>query len=147
MQTFLPYEDFTMTAQCLDDKRLGKQRVEAKQILLALGVDVGQHRGNPASSWRNHPATKMWRGYEAMLCSYASKICQEWIARGFNDSLLVQFVDCYFSVRGEKVKKPEWLGRRDLHASHRSNLLRKDAEHYGQFDWSEKNDLPYVWPT
>ena len=36
MQTFLPYEDFTKTAQCLDYKRLGKQRVEAYQILRIL---------------------------------------------------------------------------------------------------------------
>ncbi len=26
MQTFLPYPDFTKSAQCLDNKRLGKQR-------------------------------------------------------------------------------------------------------------------------
>lgn len=33
MQTFLPYPEFIKSAQCLDNKRLGKQRVEAKQIL------------------------------------------------------------------------------------------------------------------
>ncbi len=33
MQTFLPYQDFTETAKCLDYRRLGKQRVEAKRIL------------------------------------------------------------------------------------------------------------------
>ena len=33
MQTFLPYPDFVKSAQCLDYRRLGKQRVEAKQIL------------------------------------------------------------------------------------------------------------------
>ena len=36
MQTFLPYADYTRTAKCLDRQRLGKQRVECKQILNAL---------------------------------------------------------------------------------------------------------------
>jgi hypothetical protein len=36
MQTFLPYEDFTLSAQVLDYRRLGKQRVEALQIYNVL---------------------------------------------------------------------------------------------------------------
>jgi len=36
MNTFLPYPDFVKSAQCLDYRRLGKQRVEAWQIYLAL---------------------------------------------------------------------------------------------------------------
>lgn len=34
----------------------------------------------------------------------------------------------------------------DFHASHRSNLLRKDPVWYSQFNWTEPNNLPYVWP-
>jgi len=33
MQTFLPYPDLRDSVACLDNKRLGKQRVEAMQIL------------------------------------------------------------------------------------------------------------------
>lgn len=33
MQTFLPFPDFARSAKVLDNKRLGKQRIEAKQIL------------------------------------------------------------------------------------------------------------------
>ena len=40
---------------------------------------------------------------------------------------------------------PNWFGG-DIHATHRSNLLRKDAAHYGQFGWGEPDDLPYHWP-
>ena len=36
MQTFITREDYTDTASDLDVKRLGKQRVEAYQILKAL---------------------------------------------------------------------------------------------------------------
>ena len=33
MQTFLPYKDIQKSVKCLDYRRLGKQRVEAMQIL------------------------------------------------------------------------------------------------------------------
>lgn len=33
MQTFLPYGSFIESAKCLDYGRLGKHRVEAKQII------------------------------------------------------------------------------------------------------------------
>jgi len=57
MQTFMPYgSQYDQTAKCLDVKRLGKQRVETYQILKAL---LGESKG-----WRNHPATRMWEGYE-----------------------------------------------------------------------------------
>lgn len=38
MQTFLPYPDFKKSAQCLDYQRLGKQRLECKQILQTLAL-------------------------------------------------------------------------------------------------------------
>ena len=35
MQTFLPYENFAASAAVLDNKRLGKQRVETLQVIKA----------------------------------------------------------------------------------------------------------------
>lgn len=150
MQTFLPYSDFRETAECLDYRRLGKQRVEAKQILIALGVTVGDHKGKISSRWRSHPAVNMWRGFEAALCVYAVDMCDEWASRGYRDSLKFQFVNAYMNLRdltGELIKYPSWLGEEDFHSSHRSNLLRKDPEWYGQFGWSEPATMEYVWPT
>lgn len=155
MQTFVPYPSFSDSAKVLDDKRLGKQRVEAKQILIALGVPVGQHDGNPSSRWRHHPAVKMWRGFERYLAHYAIAICQEWKSRGFHDSLEEQFVDAsrwivsaFHDISPSSVCGiPPWFGDDKVHASHRSNLLRKFPEHYSKFSWSESSDLPYVWPT
>ena len=54
MQTFLPRESFIESNQSLDYRRLGKQRVEAKQILNVL-LNRTETKG-----WRNHPITKMW---------------------------------------------------------------------------------------
>jgi hypothetical protein len=147
MQTFLPRASFQQSARCLDNKRLGKQRVECKQILLALGVEIGMHTPYE-SRWRNHPAVRMWAGYELQLLAYSALVCQTWRERGFRDSLLPEFMDAYDKLRplAETNKYPEWFGRKKFHASHRSNLLRKDYAYYSKFGWQEPVDLPYYWP-
>jgi len=149
MQTFLPYPSFRESAISLDTKRLGKQRVEAKQILIALGYGVGEHEGNPSSRWRHHPAVRMWKGHEFYLADYSLAICAEWITRGYRDALHDQFHSLWvrLAMAKDTWSKPEWLGMPELHASHRSNLLRKLYSHYSGFGWSEPSDLEYVWPA
>lgn len=155
MQTFIPYPSFADSARVLDDRRCGKQRVEVKQILIALGVPVGQHDGNPTSRWRHHPAVRMWLGFERSLAHYGIAVCQDWTSRGYRDSLEEQFVQAsrwiisaFHDISPSSViGKPQWLGRDDVHASHRSNLLRKDATHYSRYGWLETPGLPYVWPV
>lgn len=129
MQTFLPYSDFKKSAQSLDYRRLGKQRVECFQILKAL-----KHGG----AWSNHPATKMWRGYEDALKKYMAECIFEWINRGYKNNMEIPIIGFY--------EDPPWLGNEEFHASHRSNLLRKDSNYYGQFGWTEPDNLPYIWP-
>jgi hypothetical protein len=136
MQTFLPYPDFTESAKVLDYRRLGKQRVEVLQLLKALREGGG---------WSNHPAVKMWRGYENALVSYGLDCCAEWIERGYKDTCMGK-IESYWDETANQ-DQPPWLGNPDFHASHRSNLLRKDPIHYGQEGWTEPNDLPYIWPT
>ena len=138
MQTFLPYPDFQKSAACLDNKRLGKQRVECLQILKALS--------DPSYGWQNHPAVKMWRGSHGYLANYGYVICLEWRSRGFNDSLLPWF-EAKFNPTWVGLARPSWFGNEAFHASHRSNLLRKDFAHYSQFGWRESSNLPYVWPV
>lgn len=135
MQTFLPYADFTKSASVLDNKRLGKQRVETLQILKSLAY--------ASYGWKHHPAVKMWHGYGGALIEYGVVMCLEWKSRGFKDSCLEQIV----SFKSIRQDVPPWLGREDVHASHRSNLLRKEPKHYEQFGWTESSDLPYIWPT
>jgi hypothetical protein len=132
MQTFLPYAHFKHTASVLDDKRLGKQRVEAWQILRALR---GETKG-----WVSHPATIMWQGHEQTLIEYGLEICLEWKQRGFEDTLYARF-EAEFN--GWSDTRPWWIGYEPLHISHRSNLRRKDPIHYGAF--TEPIDLPYIW--
>lgn len=130
MQTFLPYSDFAQSAQVLDMRRLGKQRVEAMQILNVL-----QGR---TTSWSRHPAVLMWKGYENALALYMNTVIAEWVSRGYRNNM------GYVEV-GE-VTLPPWVGDPEFHASHRSNLLRKDFAHYSKFGWTEPLNLPYLWP-
>jgi hypothetical protein len=141
MQTFLPYPSFELSAKVLDTKRLGKQRVETKQILTALDYKrIGGKYG-----WQNHPATLMWEGHYDLLACYGAVICMEWRSRGYKDTLLPWF-EARHLTRSEDFN-PSWVGDEAFHASHRSNLLRKDPEYYGKFGWAEPPDLPYVWPV
>ena len=147
MQTFLPYKDFKASAECLDMKRLGKQRVEAYQILKIL-MGLGKVNKNGKVAWENHPAVRMWRGYEYFLKDYIAAICAEWVYRGYKDTIAQKTSDLFRNTTiAMKVKPPEWLGNDKFHASHRSNLLRKDKRYYGGYGWLESNDLPYVWPV
>jgi hypothetical protein len=132
MQTFLPYPDYERSLAVLDYKRLGKQRVEAHQILDIL-------RGQQ-SSWVSHPAVRMWRGYEGALVAYYNAALREWAARGYRNIILQPLPE------PSVVVMPPWLGREDFHASHRSKLLAKNPEHYSRFGWREGPGLPYVWP-
>jgi hypothetical protein len=142
MNTFLPHSCFVRSARCLDNKRLGKQRVECKQILRALGVPVGGP-SRATAGWKNHPAVRMWSGAERTLALYACVMCREWMRRGFRDSLLPQF---RAAMKALPRSRPSWLGDEAVHRSHRSNLLRKDPNWYARFGWSEPDYLPYFWP-
>jgi len=140
MQTFLPYADFEKTASVLDYRRLGKQRVETKQILMALN---GESRG-----WVNHPATKMWTGYEYLLAYYGLVMSTEWKHRGYVDNLLPYFAQKMvdLTVEGKHFESIPWfIGCEPFHESHRSNLLRKAPEYYSEFFSDTPSDLPYIW--
>lgn len=144
MQTFLPYDSFIESAKCLDNKRLGKQRVENLQIIKGLTV--------PGYGWKNHPAVQQWKYFELQLYYYHIAIVDEWTYRGFKDTTFGSMNDIICLLLNEGIIEknddpPLWLGNEKYHASHRSNLLRKDPEWYGQFNWTEPHDLEYWWPT
>ena len=137
MQTFLPYPSFVDSAKCLDRQRLGKQRVETKQILLALS--------DPTYGWQNHPIVKMWRGHIPALALYGYTICKEWKERGYKDTLQEYFRDYLNLLSNSEIIYPQWFGIELLHDSHKSNLLRKYPEWYHQFNWNVPDNLPYYW--
>lgn len=131
MQTFFPIADFKKSVQCLDYRRLGKQRVEAKQI---YNIITGQQQ---TKGWVNHPAVIMWKKNPHTLAKYHNECIWEWIRRGYNNTMTI--------LMTQEEDLPFWFGNEKFHASHRSNLLRKDFTYYSKFGWTEENNLPYIW--
>lgn len=131
MQTFMPTPNFDTNAKILDYKRLGKQRVEAKQILKAL-----EHGGG----WSNHPITKMWQGHEECLKAYHNAMIKEWIRRGYKNTMPLLKHEQNYTI-------PSWIMDEELHLSHKSNLLRKYPEYYGKIPAFKgiPDNLPYKW--
>lgn len=138
MQTFVPLPDPVATSELLDYRRLGKQRVECIQILNAL---EGRSAG-----WRNHPATLMWEGHTRFLKYYTNCMINEWTFRGYKNTIPLFPTEEILPIENS-VWEPYWWGSPELHASHRSNLLRKDFIYYSKFRWKEPTNLPYVWPV
>ena len=137
MQTFLPYPSFTDSMRVLDNSRLGNQVYREGMTLL---------RGK----WPNHPASKMWQGYEDALAAYLWAGVLELDIRGkgyWHRPWCLELQGHLAGVQGSIPTMPPWLNDGNFHASHRSNLLRKDPVWYGQFGWTEPDNLEYVWPS
>jgi hypothetical protein len=135
VNTFLPFANFKKCAKSLDNKRLGKQRVEAKQIINILT------NSTETKGWKNHPAVLMWKGYEKALMMYYNEMVNEWILRGFKNNMTL------YNVKSATM--PWFIGIKTIHLSYQANLIRKDKNYKNIF-----TDVPskyikytYVWPS
>lgn len=132
MQTFLPYQSFTRTFKCLDYKRLGKQKVEALQI---INVIEGRSKG-----WENHPTVRMWHLNIDSLKLYCNLCIVEWVRRGYVNNIKM------FELSFGLIEHPKWLGTNSFHSSHRAALLFKNYDFYSKYNWREQPKCEYVWP-
>src|SRR3954467_1830804 len=117
VQTFLPYADFERSARALDIKRLGKQRVEALQVLRALT--------RPGYGWANHPAVLMWKGFEEALGRYGLTCCEVWTDLGFGDTCAATIATDLRAAGVVALRRqpelsaagalPPWLGDESVH--------------------------------
>lgn len=131
MQTFMPNSSFGVVGKVLDNTRLNKQILEARQILAIL---IGK---SPNSSWSNHPAVRMWVGYPRGLFNYMDFLHTEFMARkaargetplrphqAFRTAL-----DWYLErdsvLRASSSATPYWRYNEDVLSSHRGRLLHK----------------------
>jgi hypothetical protein len=139
MQTFLPYKDFNKSAQVLDSKRLNKQILEGYQILKVL------NNPDPKAAWRNHPAVKMWRGYEHTLFGYILSMVVEADKRGIktinNKNNIIELRKN--TVQNWGQKDPDWYSNENfmklITTTHKVNLYRKDNIYYEDFQDAAKS--------
>ena len=139
MQTFLPFSDFKTSLYCLDDRRLGKQRLEADQAIQILSGN-GKLTKNGKVAYANHPTCLQWAGFLDSLKLYFNLTVKLWVAKGYNNNYSL------FELP-KTIIHPPWLGYEPYHSSHRASLLFKKYEHYSQFGWAETPKIEYFWPS
>ena len=155
MQTFLPYADVKKSFQSLDWRRLGKQRSETKQLLQQILIRTPSQLESlrpgaydllematckPNAARLNHPACVQWWDHAGALAIYHDLTILVWKSRGYQNNMP------FVSLAG-KHAMPKWWGDERFHASHRSNLLRKDPVWYGKHGWTDDPTVDYFWPS
>lgn len=134
MQTFLPFPNIYKSLDCLDYKRLGKQRSESFIILKNV---TGNH-----DRWIHHPAVRMWLGYPDLLKLYLNMNIKLWVKRGFVNNMKFEVPD--FS---HKIELPSWFGDERFHRAHRESLLYKNYEYYKHYFPDDVPQIKYYWPV
>ena len=117
---FIPVEDPLAIAKILDSKRLGKQRVEAKQIINIITNKA------VSEAWKNHPAVLMWKPYPNELKYYYNIMVKEWINRGYKNNMTL------YNVKSP-IHMPWFMYCKPVTLSHQASLLRKNYSHYHKF--------------
>jgi len=120
----------TNKIRTVDSKRL----IRLNEIYISLGFVY-------------HPALLMWLGHEDALKEYINVHIDEWVCRGFKNTIKK------YDLCDKIIVRPEWTYDTYFHQCHRSNLLRKEIEngespHYQtMFDISQIHIVrPYFWP-
>ena len=117
------------------------------------GIELPEKRG-----YMNHSAARMWKGHEYKLAQFGALNCQVWGERfGYTFDPGQKGYETWKDMFGwqthlwkdetNNFSLPDWWGREDVHASHRSVLLSKDYEYYSKFAWEEEPEYKYVWPV
>lgn len=164
MQTFIPFlfslstsaddkhalqealeRHFERIANALDYRRLGKQRVEAKQILTVLARIREQPSATTSKriAWQHHPAVQQWEPYEAVLTLYYNCMIKAWVARGYNNSMVLRDVD------RSKLCVPPFIINPHVVHRHRAMLRYKNRTFYKHMTSpvviDNHDDTGYFW--
>jgi hypothetical protein len=142
VNNFLISPIFSETAKILDNKRLGKQRVETFQIINIL--DRKNKNTKKRVGFVNHPAVKAWEGHSDALKQYCNAMLEEWESRGFNNNMK------YYPDK-PTIDYPKWIYCEKIHMSHKARLVQKDRHHYAplfpEVLDTEYMKLGYIWPS
>jgi hypothetical protein len=89
----------------------------------------------------------MWYGYKPALCAYINAHIQEWISRGYLNTMKM------YTLKGTE-EKPSWALDKNFHQNHRGALLLKEIDRKEAPWYSKKKEFVeapkfegYVWPV
>lgn len=134
VNTFILTNSPKECAKLLDYKRLGKQRVEAYQI---VNIIIGEQKG-----FSNHPIAHVWKDHVESLKYYTNCMIDEWINRGYKNTMVKYDLPDY-----TEDQLPWWYKNKQLQYCNMASLARKDPKFYsGVFTFpSEYEHHGYIW--
>lgn len=147
MITWMTRRDMPRTMKDLTDKDLIIGLEDCKHIF-----DVVTGMTSPDG---NRPVYKMWSQYEFALGIYGMLMSMELtMNRHVADKTFWHFKDAIAEMKKSfamedvsfTYEKPPWFEDTDVLMSHRSNLVRRYPERYGDKWKSVQEDMPYLWP-
>ncbi len=127
---FRPYTDWERSAACLDDLRLGKQRVEAKQILYVFLRKLGIVRDGKRG-WLTHPIVLLYfnngKPYIDDVVGFFQACVKEWKKRGKQNFICLDDIQQFI----RQIEKTPGTPITRLHEiEYRRILLIKNPNHY-----------------
>ena len=140
MQSWILDKDFYKSASYLDRNRLQANIYENIHILASL-LDVNDKLVNPKRNVKNHPASKLWIGYEGILLDYIYCHLQKWNRLGYRQGVNYKnFKILRLEVLINLIDPiPLWITD-ELIETHRSVLIQKEIEKENNFDFDEYGD-------
>lgn len=114
MQTFLPDPSYIDSLSSLNNQRLNKQILEARQIIKII------ESGRTTGAYVNHPCVKMWRDHLGALKLYTNIA----IELALDREIKLKNTEHYSLPAPDFEAYPPWFTV-ELMVSHRANLWRK----------------------
>lgn len=143
MQTWITFKEFSESAQMLDRRRLGANIYESIHILASL-QNVSDKLVTPKRNVSNHPASKLWKGYEGNLACYILCHIQEWESRGYKCPTNRENLNRI--AMNLSPFSPDWITD-EVIQTHRSVLIQKNPDHYRPLwpDCPDDLEMAYDW--
>lgn len=129
MQTFITDFDFYTSASNLNRQHLQANIYEGIHILASL-LDVNDKLVNPKRNVKNHPASKLWVGYEQWLLEYITNHIDLWENKGYRVNINAKnYLIIFEEIKKIKINEPfpNWITD-ELIQTHRSVLIQKEIE-------------------
>lgn len=89
---------------------------------------------------RKHPVLVLWHTYTEALGDYINAHIEEWIARGYNNTMKT------YPVSSE-VEYPPWCEDPEFHRRMRARLREKEYTWWEEYDAGQRKQQPEVWYT
>lgn len=143
MKTLLPYPNFRICAFVMDQLNLESQIIEAKDVIRRVqGRIIG---------YSAHPYVSLWSKNIGALMLYHDCMVMEYHRRAIDNGQRPKMQQILARDYGQKPFLPEsaampaWLGRWELHSSHRAWMKFTWPDRYEKFPEEPGDAIWFPW--